>query len=480
MVQKSISNLYGEKDIFLLKLHDIFLRKFLLLFITIFITLGIIFYLWIKDIYIEQIKIDLLHNIDIVSLLIKELKNIDKITKDIKNITSLRVTIITTDGTVVGESDKDFKLMDNHINRVEIKDSRFKEYGSIIRYSHTLKKELLYVAKRFYIHKQPYYIRMARDIEQIDQEFFYLSLKIGALFLVFMAIAFNISLKISKDVQDETKAILDFLRKLTKQKSSISISSNYSQEFFKITKLLTAVSERIVKKEKQKAKYTAKLKLSNRQKDDIISAISHEFKNPIAVISGYTQTLLEDKNIDPTILEKFLTKISSNASKLTTMIDRLRLSIKLEENKQKLKLTDINIYSLIQNLIEDLKITYPNREISLNGTKSYIQADETLISIAITNLIENALKYSHDEVIVTISENIIEVKDSGIGISSEDIVKITNKFYRVSNNSWNNSLGVGLSLVKNILDLHKFKLEVKSKLNEGSNFCIVHKNYIFT
>jgi len=457
----------------LLKLHDIFLRKFLLLFITIFITLGIIFYLWIKEIYIEQIKIDLLHNIDIVSLQINNLNNSNKLTKKIKSLINLRVTIITTDGTVIGESDKDFYLMDNHLNRVEIKDSRFNKYGSIVRYSHTLKKELLYVAKRFYLNKKPYYIRMARDIEQVDKEFLYLSFKIGALFLLFMALAFNIALKISKDVQDETKAILDFLRKLTKQKSSISINSNYSQEFFKITKLLTAVSARIVKKEKQKAKYTAKLKLSNRQKDDIISAISHEFKNPIAVISGYTQTLLEDKNIDQNILEKFLTKISSNASKLTTMIDRLRLSIKLEESKQELNLVNINIYELTKNIIEDLQISYPKKEIYLEGIQSNINADETLISIAITNLIENALKYSSDEVIVTISENIIEVKDSGIGISAEDISKITNKFYRVSNNNWNNSLGVGLSLVKNILDLHKFKLEVKSKLNEGSIFSII-------
>jgi len=472
MVQKSISNLYEGKDIFLLKLHDIFLRKFLLLFITIFITLGVIFYLWIKEIYIEQIKIDLLHNIDIVSLQIKSLNDSDKLTKKIKSLINLRVTIITTDGTVMGESDKDFKLMDNHLNRVEIKDSRFKEYGSIIRYSHTLEKELLYVAKRFYLNMQPYYIRMARDIEQINKEFLYLSFKIGALFLIFMAIAFNISLKISKDVQNETKAILDFLRKLTKQKSSIAISSNYSQEFFKITKLLTAVSARIVKKEKQKAKYTAKLKLSNRQKDDIISAISHEFKNPIAVISGYTQTLLEDKNIEQTILEKFLTKISSNASKLTTMIDRLRLSIKLEENKQELKLVNIDIYELTKNIIEDLQISYPNKEIYLKGVQSNINVDETLISIAITNLIENAVKYSSDEVIVTISKNSIKVQDSGIGINNEDIAKITNKFYRVSNNSWNNSLGVGLSLVKNILDLHNFKLEVKSKLNEGSIFSI--------
>jgi signal transduction histidine kinase len=101
-------------------------------------------------------------------------------------------------------------------------------------------------------------------------------------------------------------------KNLTKQKRGAVIESKYSLEFNKITKLLTNVSDSLAKKDKQKAKYTAKLKLSNRQKDDIISAISHEFKNPIAVISGYTQTLLVDKDINQKIRDKFLISLSAH------------------------------------------------------------------------------------------------------------------------------------------------------------------------
>ena len=381
-----------------IRLHDIFLRKFLYLFVTIFLILGVIFYLWIKDIYIEQTKVDLLHNIDIFSLQIKDLKNLDTKVKEIKDLIGLRVTIVNKSGVVIAESDEDKLLMDNHLNRNEIIKSKYQEYGSIIRYSDTIKKDLLYVSKKFTINNEIFYVRMARDIDLIKEEFLYLSIKISFLFLIFMAVAFLIAFQISKELQDETKEILEFLKDLTKQTRAIRIESTYSIEFNKITKLLSSVSQSLVKKDKQKSKYTAKLKQSNRQKDDIISAISHEFKNPIAVISGYTQTLLEDKDLNPNIREKFLNKISSNSNKLTTMIDRLRLSIKLEQHKQPSSFKVCNMRSITEDIIDDLKATYKNRDIEFIGDDIKINADETMINVAITNIIENALKYSQDTI----------------------------------------------------------------------------------
>ncbi|MGB3750014.1 MAG: ATP-binding protein, partial [Arcobacteraceae bacterium] len=386
---------------------------------------------------------------------------------------NVRITIIADDGTIYGESDKDFETMNNHLNRVEIIQAKHQPYGSSIRYSNTIKKELLYVAKKFQLDETKYYIRIARDIELVNQKFFDVSLKISLVFLLFMASAFYISLRISKNVQAQTQHIVDFLHTLSNQKKAVIINSTYSLEFHTITKLLTSVSQSLSKKSKQKSKYTAKLKLLNRQKDDIISAISHEFKNPIAVISGYTQTLLEDLEINQNIREKFLGKVLSNAQKLTAMIDRLRLSTKLEENKQSYTFKKCNIKELLSQISDDLEATYKDREIIILGPDVVVEADETMFSIAMTNIIENALKYSQDNVIIEINAKYISIKDTGIGIKESDISKITNKFYRVSSNEWNNSLGIGLSLVKNIIELHKFSLEITSIENEGSTFKIV-------
>ena len=427
----------------------------------------------IKDLLQEQTKTDILHNIMIISMETKDFNNLDEKAKELKTNLGFRITIIDKNGVVLAETDKDKSLLENHLNRNEIVQAKFKEYGSAIRYSETLKKDFLYVAKQFVINDEPYYIRMARDLEHIDSEFVSIGYKVMFIFFIFLSIALFASFKLGKNIEYEITSILNFLKNLAKQKKEQKIESNYSTEFNKITKLLSIVSESLVKSNKQKAKYTAKLKLSNRQKDDIISAISHEFKNPIAVISGYTQTLLTDKDINQNIRDRFLEKIEANANKMTDMIDRLRLSIRLDDGQMETKIKATNIKTLILNQIDDLKGAYPNREIIFEGTEITKEVDETIFGVAIVNLVENALKYSKDNIKVILNNEKISVIDHGIGINPNEIENITKKFYRVSSNGWNNSLGVGLSLVVNILSAHNFKLEIESIENEGSTFNII-------
>ena len=91
------------------------------------------------------------------------------------------------------------------------------------------------------------------------------------------------------------------------------------------------------------------------------------------------------------------------------MIDRLRLTIKLDEGKQPSNFTKCDILKLTSNIIEDLKISYPNREINLISDNIKIKVDETMFGIAITNLIENALKYSLDDILVELTDEKINV-----------------------------------------------------------------------
>ncbi len=313
---------------------------------------------------------------------------------------------------------------------------------------------------------------MSDYIDLLQDKFLKLSLQITAVFALFFIIALFITYKISTKIEHETNDVSTFLENITKKNYRTMIPSNYTQEFFKITNLLNTVSTTLIKREKQKEKHTARLKLSNRQKDEIISAISHEFKNPIAIISGYSETILHDPNLPLEMKEKFLQKIYSNSNKMSQIIDRLRLTIKLEEGNQESIYKKCSLKKITQELISDLNSKYKEREIIIKGEDSIINMDETLFTIALGNLIENALKYSEDDVIIEINSHNIKVIDKGIGISADEIEKITNKFYRVSKNDWNNSLGLGLFIVQNILSLHKFKLQIESKLEIGSNFII--------
>ncbi len=456
----------------MLKIHQFFLRSFILIFLSILILISIVIYFWSKTIYLEQIEKNILANINTLSIVLPNLDNIDKKVQEIKEATNLRVTIINSKGKVVAETDKDKTLMGNHLNREEIIDAKISDYGEISRYSNTLNKDLLYIAKEVEIDGKNYYIRMSSDISTIKEYFIKLSLQLIAIFSIFLLLAFVVSYYISNEIKKETDNILHFLISLTKKRESISLSVFHTKEFFTINRLLNKVALRLQKKEKTKAKHTAKLRLANKQKDEIISAISHEFKNPIAIITGYVQTLQNDKDLPEQMRDKFLSKIDSNATKMTKIIDKLRLALKLEEGKEHIEKRKIHLKDVCNTLCIDLKDKYPNRVIEIKGDNYLLEADETLLSMAISNLVENALKYSEDTVTIEITDKYLKVTDLGIGISEMELLKITDKFYRVSQNGWNNSLGLGLFIVNSILVLHDFKLEINSVYNQGSEFTI--------
>ena len=461
----------------MLKIHQLFLRTYLAIFVAILITVTLSTYFWAKNLYLNQVEKNLIQNIDILSVILEDTKDINSIKDIIKDLSkklNLRISIINENGEVVAESHKNIEDIKNHSNRVEIIEARNIGLGKDTRVSETLNKDLIYIAKKVSFNEEIYYIRMADYTNKITDNFKKLTFEIFIYISFFLIIAFISTYFISIKIQRETDSILYFLKEITNKKKPIFLQSNYTFEFYKIAKLLNKVAKKLSKKDEIKAKHTAKLTLANRQKDDIISAISHEFKNPIAIISGYSQTLIEDENLSPTLKIKFLNKILSNSNKMSQIVDKLRLTLKLQDNNHKLILNKVSIKKIVENSISDLKIKYKNREIKVLGVDKEINADEILIGIAISNLIENALKYSQEDVIIEINENSISITDKGIGISQENLENIFKKYYRATSNNWNNSLGLGLFIVKSILNVHNFKLEIDSKIGNGSTFKIYY------
>ena len=449
------------------KLHQIYTKRLLLLFAALVLVSSIAIYFWLKSIYLQNAKKELLHDIATAELFLNKGFSLDESAILLHKNLGVRLTIINANGKVVAESNKDKNTMDNHINRPEIIMANLEGIGTKIRHSKTLNVDFLYVAKKI----KEGFIRASKPIEQINESAMALFWQLIVAVVGFLAIAMYMLYKINLDLEKEIKNIVLFLKDLTKKRKEVYISSNFSKEFSQITKMLTKVAKILQKRDRQKAKYTKKLERSNAQKEDIISAISHEFKNPIAVISGYSQALLENKNINKTIQDRFLVKIHKNTNKLSSLIDRLRLLIKLESKNQSLILKECNIGSLVQKVVNELKESYPNRVVTINiKNNPKIKVDIALFEIVLSNLIENALKYSSDEVIVNIDKEFVEVVDNGIGIDEKEIDTINKKYYRISNNGWNNSLGIGLSIVDMILKMHGFKLKVISRLNKGSSF----------
>jgi len=293
-----------------------------------------------------------------------------------------------------------------------------------------------------------------------------------AIFLIAMAFSVFIYAiaRGAERMQKELTTINKYLSRLDKAEDMHYKARFFTQEFEDINTNLIKVLKASKKREDVKQRYNAKLKLKNRQRGDMISAIAHEFRNPIASIMGYAQTLEDDKDIPTPLQEKFLHKIYNNGTKIEALLSRLVLWNKFESGEATLHPTTFDIFNLAQEVKSVLEEKYTTREIIVEGESYVIEADRTLLDIVLKNLVENALKYSKENVSIFIANGTISIEDKGAGISTEDISKVTKKFYRSGTHSWDNSMGLGLSIVKNILALHQTKLEIKSEEEKGSTF----------
>ncbi|HIE35273.1 MAG TPA: HAMP domain-containing histidine kinase [Campylobacterales bacterium] len=274
----------------------------------------------------------------------------------------------------------------------------------------------------------------------------------------------------SKKIEIEIDKIIKFLDSLAKKDYKKRLNVNFAKEFEIIGEYLKSLTKKLQKREEKKERFTKKLKQISRQRSELISAISHEFKNPISIINGYTQTLLEDKNMDDKLRDKFLEKIFNASSKISKMIDRLAIAIKFENNDLEPKKSQFDLCLVIKDVVNLMKDKYKNREIIVDCDTFIVYADKTMIEMVLINLIDNALKYSETDIKVEIKDKEVRVIDWGIGIKKDEIENITKKFYRARRNSWDNSMGLGLYLVSYILKLHNSKLKIESEYKKGSVF----------
>lgn len=454
----------------MLRIHQLFFLNVLGLFIAALATASLISFFTLKSMVIQQSEEQLIQAIKLLEPLLTTTNDLNRFTSTAAGKTFFRVTIVDEDGKVISESDADKNSMENHSGRIEIMDAMRKPYGISIRYSNTVKTDFIYVAHKVEAPERTFYIRLAMSLDGVMKNFYTLWLKLLASFAVLTLIALIISYKISKKARYDILQITQFLDQVSAKNYRAPLKPEYFREFMQISILLKNLVKKLHNRDKQKRKHTARLRLINKQQNDILSAISHEFKNPIAAVMGYAETLRDDPNIEFKIRDKFLEKILSNTRKITLMLDRLALSVKLENNDLSIKPTHFDLGEVCSDTISVLQGKYPHRRILFNEFHRDVYADKTMIDMVITNLIDNALKYSEEAVTLTLTDESLMISDRGIGISEHELENITNKFYRVQKNRWDNSMGLGLSIVSYILKLHNTPLTINSTLGVGSSF----------
>jgi signal transduction histidine kinase len=431
---------------------------------------GTASYFFCKQMELDRYENLLKTTLNIIKSSIIYKSDLDDYVKEAGKSSGMRVTLFGDDGMVLADSAAELEVMENHNNRLEIMQARLKEYGTAVRYSHTLKEDFLNVASRVKIGETFYFVRVTTPLNLVMKSFYLIWTSIVVIFASVLFIGFFWINRFSKNIRNEVMTLNAAFDALANKDYKREFHFGFAREFIEIGVYLKKLGKRLEKRAKQKRKYTAKIKLMSRQKSDIISAISHEFKNPIASVIGYAQTLNEDENIDAAIRKKFLEKIEKNSRKISEMIDRLSLAVKLESADLPLQVSEFDFDMLAKEVVSSFGISEPSRVVEYDGETTMVKADVQMMEIVIINLIGNALKYSEGVVHVKLKDRIFSVIDNGIGIAEEEIGKITDKFYRVDGRSWDNSLGLGLTFVSYILKMHALELKIKSKLNEGSEF----------
>ena len=228
---------------------------------------------------------------------------------------------------------------------------------------------------------------------------------------------------------------------------------------------------------------TAEHNLQNLQKDFIANA-SHELKTPISVIIGYCETLLSEKNTKKNIKESFLKTMGNEAERMSRLVNDLLSLSRIERTEfsppdEKVNLIDI--LKDVQKICKERKLFKKLKcKFFIPRKGIFVIGDESELKQVFFNIIENAITHSHSkkaiEVNIKQTKDLVTliVEDFGIGVANQNIPLLTKRFYRVnpSRSRDSGNTGLGLSIVKHILNRHNANFQIESEMGKGSKFIV--------
>lgn len=296
-----------------------------------------------------------------------------------------------------------------------------------------------------------------------------------ALALIVFAVAFTvIQIRVERFIYRRIKRIYDDVSLL----ESSPLRSNPV-----ITDMATLTKE-IEKFAKDKKIEIDTLNIREEYRKEFLGNISHELKTPLFTVQGYILTLLDGAMDDKNVRKKYLQRAAKGVERLIYIIKDLDLITKLEIGDLNLKMEDFDIIELIQNVFDLLEMKATKKKIALTFDMDYnkpvmVHADREKIQQVVSNLLVNSIKYGQYNGTTEVSvENliknkvIIRITDNGEGIPEEHIPRIFERFYRVDKSGSRKvgGSGLGLSIVKHIIEAHGEKIYVESVTDVGSEF----------
>ncbi|GAA5025568.1 hypothetical protein GCM10011506_10310 [Marivirga lumbricoides] len=248
--------------------------------------------------------------------------------------------------------------------------------------------------------------------------------------------------------------------------------------FLIITVLIIVIGVIVIIKNIREALRIAELK------SDFVANVSHEIRTPLSLIRMYSETLLLGRAPTDEKKKHYYNVIFQESGRLTYLVNNILDFSRIEANRKTYQMGKISLNEVVKDVYEQYSHSFEEKQVQnqlkLNEKEIYISADKQALEEAISNLIDNAIKYNESSIQVIISTYsdtkyaYCEVKDNGIGIPDGEESKIFDKFYRVERSLTQKTkgTGLGLSLVKHIMEAHRGEVRLKNKFGKGCSFIL--------
>ena len=288
-----------------------------------------------------------------------------------------------------------------------------------------------------------------------------------ALIFIFIVVLFTFyfSDKITDPLSDITSQIVSITGFNLNQRIR---TKNYDREFNSMSEEFNKLLDRLEK--------------TFEREKNFINDVAHEIKTPLAIINGETELSLKDKNTNIKSYKKMLEANLYQSRKIEKVLNDVLSLARVEYNTSSYITEKIDLSNLLSNMASDMKIIAETKKINfeyiVKGKGFYVFSNKENLSKAIFNILANSLKYTKDGFVrLSLYKNskkiFIEIEDTGIGIKTEDVPKIFNRFYRASNVKKIEGSGLGLSISKSIIEGYKGSILVESQASLGTKFTII-------
>ena len=286
-------------------------------------------------------------------------------------------------------------------------------------------------------------------------------------FVFFLLFCLYVIIRIQKKFFDKFKNSLDNLKIFTQDYNLDSEIRIHSEEnFIEFSILQKAFKNMLIR-----------LKEQSQLQIDFVNNASHELKTPIFVIKGYVDMLNDWGKDDKEVLDEGLIVLKKEIQNMQELTEKLLFLAK--SRNLTIEKTSINLDSVLKEVIDNLIFAYPKQKINYSSSEIFIDSDAALLKLLFKNLIENAIKYGKDNPInIELKKEkkvTVIIEDFGVGISEKALPHIFERFYREdeSRNREIKSYGLGLSIVKEIINLLDIDIQVESQLGKGTKITLL-------